>query len=103
MSQGQLRRKGTWACVLYTVVPDDDNGTVVQFRAADDAFNLDLLMSVEQAYGRFVPRHQRASNLGELHVYTMTNIGGVSVYLARDQLRAHRGHFLATTLQGFAE
>ncbi len=50
----------------YTVVPvDDSQGSVIQFRAADDTLDLELLTSVFRTYGqRFVPRHQYSGSLG---------------------------------------
>ena len=34
----------------------------------------------------FMLRHQWVRYLGELYVYTMGNVGGISMYLSRDQL-----------------
>lgn len=89
----------------YTVVPVDDSiEFVVQFRAADDAFDLGLLTYVQDAYGqRFVPRHQDSGRLGALRVYKMDNIRGVSVYLARNELRMQNGSLLAIAVQDFAK
>ncbi|MBE3045415.1 hypothetical protein IMZ48_23270 [Candidatus Bathyarchaeota archaeon] len=69
----------------YTVV-SDDGSLVVQFRAGPDALDLDLLGHVELAYRPFAPHHQHVGMLGTLHIYAMNNVGGVSVYLAMDQL-----------------
>ncbi len=77
----------------YTVVPADDAvESVVQFRAADYALDLQFLQYVEQTYGRFVPQHRDAGKLGKLHIYTMDNIRGISAYLARDQLFENNYH-----------
>ncbi len=102
---GPIRPSTVQGVSSYTVLPVDENNMfVVQFRATDDAFDLDLLRYVEQAYReRFMPRHQLAYNLGGLLVYTMDKVRGVSVYLARDQLRANGGRLLSTTLEDFAE
>jgi len=69
----------------YTVVSDDET-CVVQFRTGSFSLDIDLLKCVEQGYMGFMPRHQWVGYLGELHVYTMSNVGGISMYLARDQL-----------------
>jgi len=88
----------------YTIVPVNDiAGHVVQFRTAADAFDLDFLYFVEQTYGeRFVPCHRYFDTMGELLIYTMNNVRGVSVYLVRDRLRASNGYLLGTTLRDFA-
>ncbi|KAF1954134.1 hypothetical protein CC80DRAFT_493979 [Byssothecium circinans] len=92
----------------YTVVPvdrvDGDTGIVIQFRSAEYAFDLEFLQYVQVAYGsRFVPRHRDSGTLGGLHAYMMDDVGGVAVYLARDQLRAHGGCLLSNTLEDFAK
>lgn len=89
----------------YTVVAVDSpsRGPVVQFRSPDCALDLEFLAFVEQTYGRrFVPGHRNAGILGELHVYTMDNVRGVSAYLARDQLQANGCRLLSTAMQDFA-
>ncbi|KAF5017336.1 hypothetical protein F66182_10745 [Fusarium sp. NRRL 66182] len=85
----------------YTVLADD--GTlVVQFRAGRSALDLDLVGYIKQTYGSFVPRHDIAGRLGELHVYTMDNVGGVAMYLARERLHQHNCYLLRQTVQDFA-
>ncbi|KAK2597378.1 hypothetical protein QQS21_006002 [Conoideocrella luteorostrata] len=85
----------------YTVL--SSNGAfVVQFRAALSPLNLDRLKYIQQTYGRFVPRHGISGRLKELHVYTMYNVGGIPMYIARDQLHQHHGHLLRQTVQDFA-
>lgn len=88
----------------YTVVPFDDNvGHVVQFRTPEYAFDLDFLGFVERTYGeRFVPRHRCVGALGGLLVYSMNDVRGVSVYLARERLRADGGWRLRTAVRDFA-
>ncbi|KAK7394034.1 hypothetical protein QQX98_013183 [Neonectria punicea] len=87
----------------YTVVPDDDVGErVVQYRASDSSLDLDFLRCIEQTYGRFVPRHWDSGSLSKLHIYTMDNVGGVSVYLALNQLHGNHCYLLRQTLQDFA-
>lgn len=75
---------------------------VVQFRPGESALDLQLLQCVEQAYAGFVPQHRSGGKLGELHIYTMDDVGGISMYLARDQLHQHDCHLLRQTLQDYA-
>jgi len=86
----------------YTVVSDDET-CVVQFRSGSSALDIDLLECVEQAYMGFMPRHQWVSYLGELYVYTMGNVGGISMYLARDQLCKNNFSLLRRTVPDFAK
>ena len=86
----------------YTVVSDDET-CVVQFRPSSYALDVDLLECVEQAYMGFVPRHQWVGSLGELYVYTMGNVGGISMYLARDQLYKNDFSLLRQTVPDFAK
>ncbi|KAK0613130.1 hypothetical protein B0T17DRAFT_399575 [Bombardia bombarda] len=60
----------------YTVVPTGNRaGLVVWFRTAENAFNIDLLSFVQEAYGsRFVLERRYYGDLGDLKVFTMTNI-----------------------------
>lgn len=85
----------------YTVLTDDDT-LVVQFRAADAALDLERIKCVENTYGSFVPRHKSVGKLGPLHVYTMGNIGGVAMYLARETLNQDNYRLLHQTVQDFA-
>ncbi|KAI9822089.1 MAG: hypothetical protein M1826_000549 [Phylliscum demangeonii] len=81
----------------YTVV---GGSLVVQFRHA--ALDLQFLACVEQAYAGFMPQHRSGGTLGKLHIYTMNNVGGISMYLARDQLHRHDCYLLRQTLQDYA-
>ena len=85
----------------YTVVSDDET-CVVQFRSAGSALDIDLLQCVEQAYIGFMPRHQWVGYLGDLYVYTMGNVGGISMYLAREQLCKNNFSLLRQTVSDFA-
>jgi hypothetical protein len=85
----------------YTVVSDDET-CVVQFRSSRFALDIDLLQCVEQAYMGFMPRHQWVGYLGELYVYTMGNVGGISMYLARNQLCKNNFALLRRTVSDFA-
>jgi len=83
----------------YTVAGAE---VVVQFRAENAPLNLEFLHHVEQAYGNCMPWHTDSGKLGNLHVYTMRNVGGVSMYLARDSLQANNCYHLRQTLTDFA-
>ncbi|KAF9484757.1 hypothetical protein BDN70DRAFT_872000 [Pholiota conissans] len=83
----------------YTVVAGD---SVVQFRDSDSALDIRLLRCVEEAYAGFVPHHLHAGEVGNLHVYMMNNIGGVSMYLARNALHRDEFHLLRRTLEDYA-
>ncbi|KAF7760372.1 hypothetical protein Agabi119p4_11048 [Agaricus bisporus var. burnettii] len=85
----------------YTVVSRDET-CVVQFRAGYAALDNAFLGCIEEAYDGFTPRHKFVGKLGELHVYTMGNIGGVSMYLARDQLNQDNFRLLKYTVKDFA-
>jgi hypothetical protein len=85
----------------YTVVSDDDT-CVVQFRSSRSALDMSFLECVERAYEGFMPRHEFVANVGGLHVYTMGNVGGVSMYLARGELHKNNFRLLRRTLPDFA-
>jgi len=83
----------------YTVV---GGAVIVQFRAADYALDLQLLECAEQAYVGYTPDHESVGKLGELHIYTMNDISGVSMYLARVQLKQNDCYLMQQTLQDYA-
>lgn len=80
----------------YTVVSSDET-CIVQFRASHSALDMNVIGYIETAYDGFTPRHQIVGKMGELYVYTMNNVGGVSMYLARDDF-----DLLKNTVQDFA-
>ena len=41
--------------------------------------------------------------MGELHVYTMGNVGGISMYLAREKLFQNNFYLLRRTVSDFAK
>lgn len=85
----------------YTVVSDD--GTcVVQFRSSSHALDINFLKCVEQAYDGFMPHHELIGVFGELYVYKMENVGGVSMYLARKKLHQNNPSLLRQTVSDFA-
>ena len=83
----------------YTVVA---GGSIVQFRVPRSALDLDLLGYVEQAYAGFTPHHSSAGREGELYIYMMNNVGGISMYLARDRLFRDNYCLLRETLKDYA-
>ena len=83
----------------YTV--EGGNNLVVQFRLPNSTLDTDLLQSIEKAYCGFVPHHEYRGRLGEVSVYTMNNIGGTCMYLARDEL-LRNDSFLMFTLDDYA-
>lgn len=85
----------------YTVVTESGS-LVVQFRCNDSALDLGFLKDIEQAYEGFVPHHESVGKVGKVHVYRMNNVGGVAMYLARDQLHANDCLLLKQTLQDYA-
>ena len=87
----------------YTVVSTTTTGMiVVQFRRADSAFDLELLGYAQEAYANFMPRHEMAGNFDKLLVYTMNDVGGISMYLARDKLFKNNFSLLRETVKDFA-
>ena len=85
----------------YTVLNSDET-RVVQFRAGYAALDMVFLGIYEQAYGRFTPHHEFIGKMGQLYVYTMLNVGGVSMYLARDALNQNNFSLRKYTVQDFA-
>jgi hypothetical protein len=83
----------------YTVIAGE---YAVQFRASDSALDIDLLRGVEQAYAGFTPVHEDAGTLGGVRVYKMNDVGGVAMYLARDQLHRDNYRLLERTLKDYA-
>lgn len=83
----------------YTV---EAGQVVVQFRLPNSPLDMELLQSVEHAYQGFTPRHEYQGQLDELHVYTMNNIGGTCMYLARNELQSNNYHLLQCTINDYA-
>ncbi|KAK3998380.1 hypothetical protein QBC44DRAFT_363917 [Cladorrhinum sp. PSN332] len=83
----------------YTV---EGGNVVVQFRVPHSTLDMDLLQSIEQTYQGFVPHHEYQGQLGQLSVYTMNNIGGACMYLARDELLSNDSYLLRVTLDDYA-
>ncbi|KIY52327.1 hypothetical protein FISHEDRAFT_35532 [Fistulina hepatica ATCC 64428] len=85
----------------YTMLSSDETH-VVQFHAGYSALDMDFLGYIEQAYGRFTPHHQSIGKLGQLQVYMMLNVGGVSMYLMWDVLNQNNFSLLKYTVKDFA-
>ncbi|EHK44204.1 hypothetical protein TRIATDRAFT_87271 [Trichoderma atroviride IMI 206040] len=83
----------------YTVVNEQ---IAVQFRAKDFMLDIEFLGHVERAYANFMPHHRCAGKLGDLYIYTMNNVGGISMYLARNELLQNDCQLLQRTLQDYA-
>ncbi|WVN88139.1 uncharacterized protein L203_103340 [Cryptococcus depauperatus CBS 7841] len=83
----------------YTV--EGGSHLVVQFRLPTSTLDINLLRSIEQAYDGFVPRHEYRGQLDQLSIYTMNNLGGRCLYLARDELLANDS-LLRVTLDDYA-
>lgn len=83
----------------YTVLAGD---YVVQFRGTASNLNFELLRYAEAAYPEFVPHHRYAGKLGELEVYLMDKVGGISMYLARENLYCNSFQLLHQTLRDYA-
>ncbi|RPD77903.1 hypothetical protein L226DRAFT_611089 [Lentinus tigrinus ALCF2SS1-7] len=66
------------------------------------ALDLEFLHHVEKAYDGYMPWHKDSGKLLNLHVYTMRNVGGVSMYLARASLYAKDCYLLRRTLTDYA-
>ena len=82
----------------YTVVSEN---VVVQFRSEGHALDIGFLDHIEQAYAGFVPHHVSAGKLGDLHIYTMNNVSGLSMYLARKELQQNDCYLLQQTLEDY--
>ncbi|KAF6829242.1 hypothetical protein CMUS01_08245 [Colletotrichum musicola] len=110
-----MGRTGSWRSCTRTFqgvtsyaaeAAEDDKGGVVQFRPPDGALDIGLIQRAQEAYGsRFVPCPREAEGGGSLtglQAYIMNNVGGVSAYLARDQLRADDNRLLRVTVKDLA-
>ncbi len=75
---------------------------VVQFRAPNSPLDMVFLRSVEQAYAGFAPQHEHRGQFGQLHVYVMNNVGGVSMYMARTELQDNNYRLLRIAIDDYA-
>ncbi|KAJ3493578.1 hypothetical protein NLJ89_g10985 [Agrocybe chaxingu] len=90
------------ACQGGTSYTVEGGELVVQFRAPNSPLDMVFLQSVEQAYPGFAPRHEHRGQFGQLHVYVMNNVGGVSMYLARTELQDNNYRLLRITIDDYA-
>ncbi|KAI1261959.1 hypothetical protein F5Y18DRAFT_400249 [Xylariaceae sp. FL1019] len=83
----------------YTV---DAGKVVVQFRKPNSALDMDMMEYIEQAYSGFAPRHRYCGLFHNLYVYTMSHMGGVSMYLARAHLQRNNCELMRNTIVDYA-
>ncbi|KAI0107870.1 hypothetical protein GGR51DRAFT_515334 [Nemania sp. FL0031] len=83
----------------YTV---DAGEVVVQFRTPSCPLDMPLMKSIEQAYSGFMPWHKDGGLFHNLHVYTMNNIGGLSMYESRGFLQRNNYELLRNTINCYA-
>jgi hypothetical protein len=83
----------------YTVEAGKD---VVQSRVPGSFLDMTFMNAIEQAYAGFTPKHKDYGPFHTLRVYTMNNIGGDSVYLARDYLQKSNYKLLQNTINSYA-
>ncbi|KAI1424262.1 hypothetical protein F5Y12DRAFT_785421 [Xylaria sp. FL1777] len=70
------------ACQDGTSYTVEGGKFVVQFRVPNSALDMTFIQGIEQAYEGFVPRHEYRGQLGQVNVYVMNNIGGISIFFA---------------------
>lgn len=104
LSGGVVQPTKVQGASSYTVTATTDgkSSAVVQFRLADSPLPMAMLHLVEQSYRGFTPHHCDMGKFKGLPVFTMTDIGGVSMYLARPQLHKSSCHLLHETLKDYA-
>lgn len=90
------------ACQGGTSYTVDAGQVVVQFHAQGSHLDMILMKSVEQAYRGFTPQHENHGSFGNLRVYTMNNIGGISMYLARNFLQENNYKLLRNTIDCYS-
>lgn len=84
----------------YTVAAGDN---IIQFRTPGSLLNMGLIGSIEQAYLNFTPRYKDCGPFHNLRIYTMNNIEGESIYIARGSLYKDNYKLLRNTIDSFAE
>lgn len=90
------------ACQGGTSYTVEGGQVVVQFRVPHSPLNTDFLQIIEQTYRGFTPQHHYQGQLGEVMVYTMNNVGGTCMYLARTELHLNSCHLLRSTIDDYA-
>jgi hypothetical protein len=83
----------------YTVEAGED---IVQFRVPESLLDMSLMDAIEQAYAEFTPKHKDYGPFHTLRVYTMNNVGGDSMYLARGYLQKNNYKLLRNTIKSYA-
>ncbi len=90
------------ACQGGTSYTVDAGQVIIQFRIPSSSLDMIFMNSIEQAYPDFTPRHKDCGLFHNLHVYTMNNIGGLSMYLARAYLQKNNYELLRNTIDSYA-
>ncbi|KAH6630947.1 hypothetical protein B0J18DRAFT_448904 [Chaetomium sp. MPI-SDFR-AT-0129] len=72
------------------------------FRVPTSTLDMVFLRDIERTYQGFVPRHEYQGQLGQVHIYTMNNVGGSCMYLARTELQSNDCYLLRSTLDDYA-
>ncbi|KAH6651651.1 hypothetical protein BKA67DRAFT_593482 [Truncatella angustata] len=90
------------ACQGGTSYTVDTGQVVVQFRVPGSLLDMVFMNCVEQAYPDFTPEHKDCGSFHNLHIYTMNNIGGTSMYLARAYLQGNNYELLRNTIDSYA-
>jgi hypothetical protein len=88
----------------YTVLAGTDSQKTVQFRAPEDALDVNLMQYAQQTYGkRFVPGCESFGMLDQLQVYMMDRVSGVAFGVAQPQLYNPGSYpLLVRTVEDFA-
>lgn len=90
------------ACQGGTSYTVDAGQVIVQFRSPNSPLDMSFMNSIEQAYPGFTPRHKDCGSFHNLQVYTMNNVGGLSMYLARGHLQRNNYELLRNTIDSYA-
>lgn len=90
------------ACQGGTSYTVDAEQVIVQFRVPGSLLDMPLMDSIEQAYQDFTPRHKDYGSFHNLNIYTMNNLGGISMYLARAYLQENNYKLLRNTIDSYA-
>jgi len=75
---------------------------IVQFRHQCSLLDMELMKSVEQAYPDFAPRIEDHGVFHSVHVYSMNNVGGMSMYPARGYLQENNYKLLRNAINSYA-
>ncbi|KAH8744665.1 hypothetical protein F5883DRAFT_588973 [Diaporthe sp. PMI_573] len=90
------------ACQGGTSYTVEAGQVVVQFRVPGSLLDMDFIQNIELAYQGFTPQHEDRGPFGGLRVYTMNNMGGISMYIARAHLQRNNYALLRNTIDDYA-